>query len=84
LKDRTYFCECGNIKDRDPHSAYVILEIGTGRISEESISKVLAEHKHYKILMEEMTSFGGDNAKSIVDADKPFSMKSEAHEFIRG
>lgn len=81
LKDRTYFCECGNVQERDPHSANVILEIGTGRVGEESIRKVLGERKHSKILMEGMTSFDKGNLARV---DKPFPMKSEAHEFIRG
>lgn len=77
LEQREYNCECGYKKDRDIHSAQNILEIGMNRID---IKKVLVEHKHYKSLMEETTSFGKGRAL----ANKSFPMKSEAHEFIRG
>lgn len=78
LHERTYSCECGNVQDRDPHSAYVTLEIGTGRISREDLEKIKKVHMddiHSKILMEEVSS-------AIVG--KTLSEKSEAHEFIRG
>ena len=83
LGDRTYFCECGNIEDRDTHSANDILEIGTGRISMEEIKKVLAERKHLKTPMEEIASAGQSVALASL-ARKPFPVKLEAHEFIRG
>ena len=76
LNERTYTCECGNVKDRDPHSACSILEIGTGRVDMKDIEKVLGEHKHYKSPMEGLTA----DASGI----KPVPMKSEAHDLNRG
>lgn len=49
LKQRTYSCVCGYVKDRDTHAAQNILDIGMGRID---INKVLMEPKHYKSPME--------------------------------
>jgi putative transposase len=72
LEQREYKCKCGYAKDRDTHSAQNILEIGMGRLD---ISKVLAEHKHYKSPMEGMTS--AESGKSI-------PRKLEAHELICG
>jgi putative transposase len=83
LQDRTYFCECGNIEDRDTHSANDILEIGIGRISIEEIKKVLAERKHSKTPMEGVASAGKSMALASL-ARKSSPVKLEAHEFIRG